>query len=283
MLFDRKSLRSAALRTCILSTVALLSLLTAGCLKKGPTEVTGSIPSAAAVSPEAARRDAETWGARFEANPADATAALRYAQALRASDQKSQAVAVLQQAAIRNPNSAEVSAAYGKALAEVGRHKEAAEVLASAHSPERPDWRILSAQGAVADEIGDHAQAQRYYEAALKITPGEPTVLSNLGLSYALSKRLPDADRTLREAAARPGADRRVRQNLALVLGLQGKFAEAEQVLRQDLSESEAAANVSVIKSLVSQPNSWNAIRRADRQKPLKRSTSQSDDETPNG
>ena len=281
---SRKPVRRRRMRAGFLGGVGLLALGLGGCLKKGPADMTGSIAQPASISPEAARRDAQAWGAKFEANPADGNAALRYAQALRASDQKAQAVAVLQQATLRNPGNSEVSAAYGKALAEAGRLKEAAEVLSSAHSPERPDWRILSAQGAVADEMGDHGQAQLYYEAALKIAPGEPTVLSNLGLSYTLSKRLPDAERTLREAAAQPRADARVRQNLALVLGLQGKFAEAEEILRRDLSPAEAAANLTVMKSLVSQPNSWNAIRRAELQKAAKRQPAQAPSPTvPNG
>jgi Flp pilus assembly protein TadD len=61
-----------------------------------------------------------------------------------------------------------------------------------------------------------------------------------------------------------------VRQNLALVLGLQGKFAEAETVLRRDLAPEEVAANVSAMKSLVAQPNSWQAIRSAEVKKPVK-------------
>jgi len=152
----------------------------------------------------------------------------------------------------------------------VGRLKEAADVLSRAHLPERPDWRILSAQGAVADQMGDHAGAQQYYEAALRIAPNEPGVLSNLGLSYALGKRLGDAERVLRQAAAQPGADGRVRQNLALVLGLQGKLPEAEGVLRRDLPPEEASANLAALRGMVAQPNSWNAIRRAGRSEPTK-------------
>ena len=210
------------------------------------------------------RRNVEAWAVRFQANPADAAAALRYAAALRANDQRAQAVAVLQQANIRNPRSLELLAAYGKALAEIGRFKEAGEVLARAHMPERPDWRILSAQGAVADQMGDHPLAQRYYEAALKIMPDEPSVLSNLGLSYALSKRLGEAERLLSEAASHPSADGRVRQNLALVLGLQGKFTDAEELLRRDLPPTEATANLAAMKSLVSQSNSWKTLQRAE-------------------
>jgi Flp pilus assembly protein TadD len=98
-----------------------------------------------------------------------------------------------------------------------------------------------------------HAEAQRYYASALKIMPDEPSVLSNLGLSYALSKDLRRAEQTLRRAAARGGADRRVRQNLALVVGLQGRFPEAETIARADLPPDEAAANVAYLKQMLAQ------------------------------
>ena len=248
----------------LISTAFLVALAMAGCQKRGTSDITGSVPGPQQATPEAWRKEVDLWAPKFEANPADATAALRYARALRALDQKSQTVAVLQQAAIRSPNHAELLSAYGKALADVGRYKEASEVLSRAHSPERPDWRILSAQGAVADQMGDQAMAQGFYESALKLAPDEPSVMSNLGLSYALNKRLPEAEALLRQAADRPRADSRVRQNLALVLSLQGKFADAEAVLRRDLPPEEASAVLADMRSLVSQPNSWNAIKKAD-------------------
>ena len=110
--------------------------------------------------------------------------------------------------------------------------------------------------------------AQRYYETALRLAPGEPTILSNMGLSYALSKRLPEAEQMLRQASTHARADRRVRQNLALVLGLQGKFQEAEEVLKRDFPPAEAAENLAALRRMVSQPNSWNAIRGSEARKP---------------
>jgi len=61
-----------------------------------------------------------------------------------------------------------------------------------------------------------------------------------------------------------------VRQNLALVLGLEGKFADAEEVLRRDLPPAEAAANLTTLKTMVAQPNSWKAIKSAEDKKPAK-------------
>lgn len=251
-----------------------VALSTAGCLARSKADFNGTASyasmksSADTPTQEQWRQSAEAWGRRFEANPGDAQAAVYYARALRATDQRAQAVAVLQQAAIRSPRHLELLAAYGKALVDAGRYKEAQEVLARAHAPERPDWRILSAQGTVADQGGDHPLAQRYYDAALKIAPGEPTVLSNLGLSYALSKRLPEAEQALRQADEHPDADGRVRQNLALVLGLQGKFQEAEAVLRRDLPPAEVSGALAALRRMVAQPNSWAAIRKAEPKPP---------------
>lgn len=250
-----------ALRAASVITVALGL---AGCVKGA--ETTGSIDTTVATtSPDALRRMSDTLGARFEANPNDVRVGIQYAQVLRALGQNAQAVAVLQQSAIRNPQDRPVLAAYGKALADAGRYKEAAEVLSRANRPERPDWRIFSVQGTVADQLGDVATAQAYYDAALAIVPGEPSVLSNKGLSLALAKHLVEAETLLRQAAADPRADARVRQNLALVLGLAGKFAEADVVLRRDLSPTEAAQSIASMKRMVSQPNSWRMLRQSDK------------------
>jgi Flp pilus assembly protein TadD len=162
-------------------------------------------------------------------------------------------VAVLEQAAIQNANDKSLLGAYGRALADVGNYTQAFDVLSRAHTPEQPDWRILSAQGAVLDQLGRFQEARGYYSSALKIVPDEPSVLSNLGLSYALSKELVKAEATLRRATAQAGVSQRARQNLALVVGLQGRFAEAESIARADLPPDDAAANVAYLRQMLAQ------------------------------
>ena len=106
-----------------------------------------------------------------------------------------------------NPATRRCLAGYGRALADNGNFQQAFEVLGRAHSPDDPDWRILSAQGAALDQLERHEEARQYYASALKITPDEPSVLSNLGLSYVLSKDLPMAEETLRRAHGRDAKD----------------------------------------------------------------------------
>ena len=241
----------------LLTSVAAIgvALCAAGCSTTSLNETTGTVVANPTARSEADwRREAEAWGARYRANPRDPQVAIQYAQALRSLDQRSQAASVLQQAALSNPADKPLLGAYGRALADVGSYEQALEVLGRAHTPDQPDWRILSAQGAVLDQLGRHQDAQKYYASALKIVPDDPAVLSNLGLSYALAKDLPNAEATLRRAGAR-SSDPRVRQNLALVVGLQGRFAEAETIARADLPPDEAAANVAYLKRMLSQPN----------------------------
>ena len=46
-------------------------------------------------------------------------------------------------------------------------------------------------------------------------------------------------------------ADARVRQNLALVIGLQGRFNEAADIARADLPPDQADANVAYLKQML--------------------------------
>jgi Flp pilus assembly protein TadD len=230
----------------------LLTLGLCGCQTAGAPDVTGSVGDKAEPDRVAdARREVELYRERFRANPKDAGVALQYGQALRASGQRSQAVAVLEQATIAHSGNKALLAGYGRALADNGNFQKAFDVLTRAHTPDDPDWRILSVQGTVLDQLGRHDEARQYYASALKIVPDEPSVLSNLGLSYALSKDLPKAEETLRRAYGSAGADMRVRQNLALIVGLQGRFAEAESLARADRPAEEASANVAYLKQLL--------------------------------
>ena len=82
---------------------ALLGLSVAGCTTTSD-DVTGSIGAPAGPHSDADwRQSLDNWGQRYKQNPGDAEAAINYAKALRATEQRAQAVAVLEQASMRNP------------------------------------------------------------------------------------------------------------------------------------------------------------------------------------
>jgi Flp pilus assembly protein TadD len=244
----RISYRSKS-KTRLLAGAAVLAALMLGGCQSAQFGATGSITQAS--SDADPRREAQAWGERYSKNQKDPEAGIRYAQALRATGQRVQAVAVLEQSSLNNPHNAAVLGAYGRALADTGQFAQALDVLSRAHTPDQPDWRILSVQGVVLDQMGRHQEARRHYISALKIVPNEPSVMSNLGLSYALSRNLREAEDTLRRANAQNSREPRVRQNLALVVGLQGRFQEAQQIASADLSPEEAAANLEYLRSMI--------------------------------
>ena len=85
---------------------------------------------------------------------------------------------------------------------------------------------------------------------------------STLASVPACSKDLPKAESALRRAYNGNAGDARIRQNLALVVGLQGRFVEAESIVRADLPAEEAAANVAYLKEMLSRkqnPRAGNA------------------------
>src|SRR5882724_5861530 len=245
----------------LLASAAVTAILAAGlggC--QTMSDITGSVSSKAEASPDTdPRRAVDVYGERYRAKPRDADAALAYGQALRATGQRTQAVAVLEQATIAHSGNKALLAAYGRALTDNGNSQAAFDVLSRAHSPANPDWRILSVQGTTLDKMGKHEEARRYYATALKIVPEEPSVLSNLGLSYMLTRELPQAEETLRRAYSNPRADGRVRQNLALVVGLQGRFLEAETIAKGDLPAEEAATNVTYLREMLSRKDKDNS------------------------
>ncbi len=242
-----------ARRAAFAASSAILLLGLAGCQTAGPSDITGSLGEKTDASHAAdPRRELEGARDRFRANSGDVDATLQYGKALRATGQKSQAAAVLEQATIAHPGNKALLAGYGRALADNGNFQKAFDVLSRAHTPDDPDWRILSAQGAVLDQLGRYEEARQYYASALKIAPEEPSVLSNLGLSYVLASDLPKAEEIMRRANSRADADQRVRLNLALVVGLQGRLAEAESIVKADRPAEQAAANVADLKRLLS-------------------------------
>jgi Flp pilus assembly protein TadD len=256
-------------RTLRLSLSLTAALLLAGC-GHDTAETTGSISPRVAgnTSPAEWQQRVIALGQRYKASPNDPDIAIAYAQALRANDQQAQAAAVLQQASIRHPRNQTVLGAYGRALADTGQYSQALDVLARAHNPDSPDWRILNVQGTVLDRMGRHVEARRYYDTALKSQPNDAAILSNLGLSYALTKQLPQAERTLRLAAGQPNAEPKVRQNLALVLGLEGKTAEAENIAGGGLPPDQAQANIAELRAAVAeqkqstaQQNPWKKLK----------------------
>ena len=141
------------------------------------------------------------------------------------------------------PGDLELTMVSAQAALDQGKADDAATALARAEGEGQKDWRFLSLAGVAMDTLDEHAPAQDYYKRALALSPDNPKIMSNLALSYALDAKPGLAEDTLRHAIALPGADARMTQNLIVVLGVQGKFDEAEKIAGTDLPKALVDSN----------------------------------------
>jgi Flp pilus assembly protein TadD len=210
--------------------------------------------------------DASTLGqlaARYKSHPRDKVAIIYYAAALRAAGQAEQAVSVIENGLAVHRNDLDLRIAYAKALTAAGRFSQALTVADDAIDPASPDWNALLVKGAVLDQNGRNQEARALYTQALLIAPNEPSLEANLGLSYAMTNELDKAELHLRKAVSMRGAKGQVRQNLALVIGLQGRFEESRAMFAQDLPPEQVEANMDYIRALLTQQNRWDLIKGA--------------------
>lgn len=267
---------SAAPRLALLAGIALSTIALSSCagLQKPTPQEQELVKVAEAKSILPATREerdaadgadlltqAAFWGKEYEKNPNDYEAALKLCRVLRSIGSSQRATEVAAQALNLKQGDLELSMVYAQASLDEGRPEDAATMLARAEGEGQTDWRMLSLIGVTMDQLDQHAPAQDYYKRALALSPGNPKILSNLGLSYALASKPRLAEETLRQAAGAKDAGPRVRQNLALILGVQGKFAEAKTAIGPDTPKELVDSNESYFHALLAPARQWDTLR----------------------
>ena len=172
------------------------------------------------------------WSHEYELNPTDLEATLKLAAAVRKLGNPSRAVEITQTARQIHPRDPYLLAEHAAGLVADQRAMDALPILDDALRIAPGYARLWSLRGAALDQMEDYQAARGNYDRALQITPNDPNILTNLGLSYALSGDLRAAETWLRRASSQPGAGASARQNLALVLQLQGRTEEAQREQR---------------------------------------------------
>lgn len=170
------------------------------------------------------------WGQENAKRPAELEPALNFARNLKAMGEKQKALSVLQQASVFHGDNTELAGEYGRLALELDQVSVADRLLAAADDPTKPDWRIISARGTVQAKQGKYSEAIPYYERALQLSANQPSVLNNLAMAHAMLGEAGKAEGILRSASSQANATRKVRENLALVLELQGRHGEAQQI-----------------------------------------------------
>ena len=211
---------------------------------------------------------ANFWAKEHSKDPDNLDVAMTFASALRGIGSNERAIEVLSQVLVVHPSEPDLLMALGRALAAEGNVLGAARAFeqATRMAPERADaW---GAFGTALDKLERHNDAQAAYQQALYFEPNRTSTLTNYGLSLALAGDLEGAEEKLRAAAAQPDADLRVSENLALILGLQGRYDEMAEISGRHAPKSVVEKNTELLRGMVQPVRSWEDLTNPDSDAP---------------
>lgn len=243
--------------------VAVMGMGLSACqTKTASLSPTDPVETASTVGAQPSFKRTEELKQKWTANPADKSIGLAYAENLGAIGESQAQLEVLKTLARNNPNDAALLSKTGKQALAANQGGDAVQILERAASLPGADWQTFNALGSAYDQQGRHGDARQKYEAALQLNPSQTSVKNNLAMSYAVEGKLPDAESRLRKLLEEPGANEtpRIRQNLALVVGLQGRFDEAREIASKDLPPDQVEANLAYLQQMLEQPNTWQQL-----------------------
>ncbi len=222
---------------------------------------------------------ANFWAKENLKNEEDLEVSLEFARALREIGSHDRAIDVLAKALIVHPDDADALMLMGRIQMAKGDIPTAGRAFNRAVEVAPARAETWAALGTTYDRQGQHRLAQTAYQKALEIEPYRTTTLTNYGLSLVLSGDLAGAEAKLRAAAANPDAGARVTENLALVLGLQGRFDEMKSLSEASAPDQVVDQNVSLLRALIQPARSWESL--ADTPAPSKLAAINTPAETP--
>ena len=168
----------------------------------------------------------------------DTGLAVRAMTALNSNDLPA-AVAFGERAVARTPDDAGFRTLLGNIYFASGRFASAEAAYKDALSIYSNQPQAVLKLALVQIAQGKTGEAASFLEAGRAVLPA-----ADYGLALALSGRAGDAIEALRAAAGQPGADSRVRQNLALAHALYGDWTNARVVAAQDLAADQVDARI---------------------------------------
>jgi Flp pilus assembly protein TadD len=190
-------------------------------------------------------------------HPDDVAALVQEGAALAALGRDDQATLSYQRALAFQPASRE--ARLGLARLKLRSDPAEAAMLFGAVLRGRPDDVTALVDRGIAEDLqGQHGAAEASYRAALAVQPDNTAAEVDLALSLALAGHARQAVEMLRPLAASPwasgaaggGAGRRVADDLAVALAMNGETQAASELLAPELSASQITAAITAYQEL---------------------------------
>ncbi len=156
------------------------------------------------------------------------------AEASRRNGDPEGAITLLDKVLKDDPQNVEALEGKGLALLSQGKVQDAGRQFESVMALDTKRWRTLNALGILFMTKDMVPEAMAYYTEALKYSADNPSVLNNIGLSFAIEKRYDKAVEALEQASRMASGDtvrkRQIDLNMAMVLGISGDTDKAREI-----------------------------------------------------
>jgi Flp pilus assembly protein TadD len=189
-----------------------------------------------------------------EKNPESVKYKYKLAEAYRRSGDSEKALALYNSMLAKNPKN--LDALEGKAMVAMdrGNFGEASKLFNTVMSEDAARWRTINAAGILLALNRDIPESIEYFREALRLSPDNPTVLNNIGLTMAINKDFDGAIKAMQLASSlvADGTEQRKRidLNAAMIYGINGDMANAENLSKKHLPDVAVYNNLGLFASL---------------------------------
>jgi Flp pilus assembly protein TadD len=128
-----------------------------------------------------------------------------------------------------------------------GESEQAEQMYCALLQKAPQDARVHHRLAVLAVKKADFAKADEQFRLARTFAPPTAELLSDIGYSCYLQQQFPQAEETLRAALNLEPTCATAINNLALVLGREGRFQESLDLFKRTNSEAEAYANLAYV------------------------------------
>lgn len=128
-----------------------------------------------------------------------------------------------------------------------GHNDKAREIYEGIYKQDPKNSQVCHRLGIVHAKQSNYEAAKRYFNEAHSLRPSDPEILNDLGYTCFLSNDLANAEEALDKAIKIDPRNHRATNNLALVVGTQGRLDESYRLFRMVNKEAEAHSNVAYL------------------------------------
>ena len=215
-----KPVRHIKARVLPLCGIASMVVILAGCQQSTQAIRSDRLDAYVARNAQSAEDNRDYAGALKhyaslrESDPGNALATAGMARNLRGLGRHEEAVKVVEETLGQQKSPpATLLLEHGRSLLAAGQPEKALATLKKASEADGKDWRIPNVQGIACDRLSLPEDAEVHYRRALTLSPDNPEILNNLGLSRALAGNLEEGLALVRQASEHPAARTATRDN----------------------------------------------------------------------